>query len=98
MLLAADRRVAPAPLGRVHVPVGPLDLRVVHVLGEPHGDWKGERGLVTIEVMRRHLPTDLRRYQCLICGPTPMIRLFERNLRALGVPHRRMQSEIFDLA
>lgn len=77
---------------------GPLDLRVVHVLGEPPADWTGERGVVSLEVMRRHLPTDLRRVDFFVCGPTPMIRLVERNLKALGVSHRRMHSEIFDLA
>lgn len=77
---------------------GPLDLRVVHVLSEPPEDWRGERGFVTLDVMRRHLPGDARRHDYFVCGPTPMIRLAERNLRALGVPHRRMHSEIFDLA
>jgi predicted ferric reductase len=77
---------------------GPLDFRIVHVLGEPPEDWAGERGFVTLEVMRRYLPADARRFDFFVCGPTPMIRLVERNIRALGVPYQRMHSEIFDLA
>ncbi len=77
---------------------GALDLRVVHVLSEPPEDWTGERGFVTLDIMQRHLPDDARALDYFVCGPTPMIRLAERNLRALGVPHARMHSEIFDLA
>lgn len=83
-----------------------LDLRVVHVLGEPPEDWRGERGFITREVLARHLPTEQaaqRPTQCkalcyLVCGPDPMIRLAERSLCELGVPLRQLRSEIFDLA
>jgi predicted ferric reductase len=91
-----DRIVARDELDAIAA--GPLDLRVVHVLGEPPADWAGERGFVSLDVMRRHLPPDPRRLDYFVCGPTPMIRLVERNLRTLGVPHQRMHSEIFDLA
>jgi predicted ferric reductase len=75
-----------------------LNLRVIHVLGEPPEDWRGERGLVTREILERHLPDDYRTLEYFICGPTPMIRRTERDLRALHVPLRRIHSEIFDIA
>jgi predicted ferric reductase len=77
---------------------GALDLRVVHVLTEPPADWTGERGFVTLEVLKRHLPADAARFDYFVCGPMPMIRLVERSLRRLGVPYAKMHSEIFDLA
>lgn len=75
-----------------------LPLRIVHVLGEPPPDWRGERGLVTLDLLRRHLPTDASRLDCYVCGPTPMMRSVERDLARLGVPRRRIHSEIFDIA
>ena len=33
-----------------------LNLTVVHVLESPPEDWKGERGFITAELFRRHLP------------------------------------------
>jgi len=75
-----------------------LDLKLVHVLSEPPQDWAGERGFITEEVMRRQLPADTRDLHFFVCGPAPMIRLVEANLGRLGVPLRRLHSEIFDLA
>lgn len=75
-----------------------LDLSVVHVLSEPPADWTGERGFITPSVLARHLPTDTRGLHAFVCGPTPMIRLVERGLGALGMPLARVHSEIFDLA
>ncbi|HEX5755462.1 MAG TPA: ferredoxin reductase family protein, partial [Arenimonas sp.] len=75
-----------------------LDLTVVHVLSEPPADWTGERGFITPDVLARHLPTDSTGLHAFVCGPTPMIRLVERGLGALGMPLARVHSEIFDLA
>lgn len=73
-----------------------LELKVVHVLHEPEDGWLGERGMVTLEVLARHLPCPHEGYEFLMCGPTPMTRSVERSLAALGVPAARVHSEIFD--
>jgi predicted ferric reductase len=73
-----------------------LDLEVVHVLHEPEDGWRGEHGMVTREVLARHLPRPHDGYEFLMCGPTPMTRSVERSLAALGVPAARVHSEIFD--
>jgi predicted ferric reductase len=73
-----------------------LDLKVVHVLHEPEDGWRGEHGMVTQEVLARHLPRPHDGYEFLMCGPTPMTRSIERSLAALGVPAARVHSEIFD--
>lgn len=75
-----------------------LDLRVVHVLGEPPADWDGERGLLSADIVRRHLPAGEAGWHVFVCGPTPMIRIAEHALTEQGVPLRRVHSEIFDLA
>jgi predicted ferric reductase len=75
-----------------------LNLDVVHVLGDPPEDWTGERGLITQEVLGRHLPAGYENFECFICGPNPMIRSVEQSLSNLRVPFRRVHSEIFDLA
>lgn len=77
---------------------GRLDLTLVHVLIEPPDDWAGERGFITADVLARHLPGDTTGMHAFICGPTPMIRMVERGLRANGLPLSRVHSEIFDLA
>lgn len=74
-----------------------LNLRVVHVLQEAPPGWDGETGLLTQELLRRHLPEDPRGHACYICGPKPMIALVERGLHRLGVPLRQIHSELFDL-
>jgi len=75
-----------------------LDLRVIHVLGEPPPDWDGETGYVDAAVLARHLPEWRESLHYLVCGPDPMIRLAERSLAELGIPLRQLHSEIFDIA
>jgi predicted ferric reductase len=74
-----------------------LQLRIVHVVGEPTVEWRGERGLISQEVLGRHLPRDMAGFQVFICGPNSMKRSVEQSLRNLGVSLRSTHSEIFDL-
>lgn len=75
-----------------------INLHVIHVLLEPPSDWQGEVGYVTRDVLDRHLPPERSGLQYYVCGPTGMIRLAEQALSGLGVPLRRLHSELFDLA
>ncbi len=75
---------------------GRLDLRVVHVIGEPPPQWQGERGLLTPEILERHLPENRGDLHYYLCGPTAMTRAAERWLAALGVPRTRVHSELFE--
>jgi predicted ferric reductase len=74
-----------------------LNLRVVTVLWEAPEVWTGETGLITEELLERHLPAERDGLECFICGPVPMIDLTERALSRLGVPLSRIHSELFDL-
>jgi predicted ferric reductase len=74
-----------------------LQLRTVIILGQPPVDWRGERGVLTPEMLVRHLPADSRRCQYYVCGPKPMLAVVETALRKAGVSLNRMHFEIFDL-
>ncbi len=73
-----------------------LDLRVIHILGEPPEDWRGERGLLTPAILERHLPASRGGLHCFICGPTAMTQVTEKWLAALGIQRARIHSELFE--
>ena len=76
---------------------GRLRLRTVIVLREPPADWSGERGMLTPEMLVRHLPADCEYCRYYVCGPQPMLAVVETALRKAGVSLGRMHFEIFDL-
>ena len=45
-----------------------LNLTVVHVLADPPPGWTGERGFITAEVFKRHLPPPYADHEYFICG------------------------------
>lgn len=75
-----------------------LDLTLVHVLERPPGDWHGETGYITADVLSRHLPRSYERFQYFICGPDPMMDAAEAALAELGVPAERVHTERFRMA
>jgi predicted ferric reductase len=78
--------------------VGALDLQLVFVLEEPPAGWTGESGRIREDVLARHLPEAIRQHRIyFVCGPEPMIQATERALGAIGVPLKRVHSELFDL-
>lgn len=50
-----------------------LDLEIVHVLQGPHTSWKGEKGIVTSDLLKKYLPENHDNYMFFICGPAPMM-------------------------
>jgi predicted ferric reductase len=72
-------------------------LKVVHVLSEPPKDWTGESGLLTREMLARHLPSNPNDSEYFICGPEPLMDIAETSLRKLGVDWRRIYSERFKI-
>lgn len=74
-----------------------LNLTVVYVLEEPAAAWSGERGLVTDDLLARHLPRHYPRYQFFVCGPVPMMDALEGTLMRLGVPPGSIQTERFEM-
>lgn len=74
-----------------------LDLRVVLVFEAPGGQESCERGFLTAEILRRHLPADLRFTSFFVCGPVPMMEAFEHIADELGIPAARIHTERFDM-
>ena len=74
-----------------------LELKIVHVLEKAPDGWTGEAGMVTRELLARHLPETTQRWPHFLCGPPPMVDAAKNHLRSLGVPLRHVDSEIFDM-
>jgi predicted ferric reductase len=72
-------------------------LRLVHVLEDPPDGWTGERGYITAELLRRHLPQEYETFRYFVCGPVPMMDAMERELVSLGVPDASVVTERFDM-
>ncbi|MFH7320210.1 ferric reductase-like transmembrane domain-containing protein [Desulfurivibrio sp. D14AmB] len=73
-----------------------LRLELVHVLEEPPSQWTGERGLITAELMGRHLPENRMDLEYFICGPGPMQQGMRRAVARLGLPAHKINSESFN--
>jgi predicted ferric reductase len=74
-----------------------LNFDIVYVFEEPRADWPGERGQMTVDVLRRHLPSQYRRYGYFVCGPPPMMNTVEGMLVALGVSGAAIDTERFNV-
>jgi predicted ferric reductase len=70
-----------------------LNLTIVHVLQNPSTGWTGERGYVTAEMFKRHLPSPYADHEYFICGPDVMMDAIEKALKSLGVPLSKYHSE-----
>jgi predicted ferric reductase len=74
-----------------------MELTLVPVYEAALPTWRGERGFVTAELLRRHLPADVSHVQFFVCGPPAMMDPVEQALRHLGVKSSQLHSERFDL-
>jgi len=74
-----------------------LRLKVVHVLEKAPQGWQGETGMVTGELLERHVGAETHAWPHFLCGPPPMVQGVKDGLLALGVPLRHVDSEIFDM-
>jgi predicted ferric reductase len=72
-----------------------LDLKVVPILSDPDPDWEGERGRLRAEIVDRHLPADVRRWQFAVCGPPGLVDSTFTALAALDIPPERIHAERF---
>ena len=74
-----------------------VSLTIVHVPEDAPDGWHGEVGMIDKDILCRHLPDSSRDWPHMLCGPAPMLEAVAKELMALGVPARRISSEIFDL-
>ncbi len=73
------------------------NLHLVHVVEQPPTGWTGESGRITVDVLRRHLPEQYRRFEYFICGPGPMMDAMENALSVIGVADSHIDTERFDM-
>lgn len=76
-----------------------LNLKVTHVLEQPPENWKGDKGFVTAETIKRNLPDSFKPNELVIfiCGPLPMMNAIEKILPTIGISIGDFHSERFDL-
>lgn len=74
-----------------------LRLTVVDVLEAPAEGWTGERGVLTADLLARHLGEDRAARHYFVCGPPGMIHATRRALTALGVPAAHVHGEDFEM-
>ncbi|MCX8102647.1 MAG: ferredoxin reductase family protein [Geminicoccaceae bacterium] len=73
-----------------------LDLRIVHVLGEPPAGWTGPVGQFDRALLERYVELPrMADWVYFVCGPPAMIDAVERALVELGVPIGRIVAERF---
>ncbi len=72
-----------------------LDLTVVILLSSPPPDWKGHRGRISAALLDRYLPSDLRMWEFLVCGPPPLVDAGVEALTMLGIPGEHVHAERF---
>ena len=70
-------------------------VHVVNVLSGDEPDWKGERGFLSAELIRKYSKGDVSYF---ICGPQVMYRFLRGEIEKLDVPRRRVRFEVFGQA
>jgi predicted ferric reductase len=95
-LIYANRTWARVPfreeLGRLRTLI---DLEVVHVVSAPEKGWRGERGRINAELLRRVLPGDAAERNVFVCGPPLMVSSAQAALRELEIPAAHIHLERF---
>ncbi|MFH1982887.1 MAG: FAD-binding oxidoreductase [Pseudomonadota bacterium] len=69
-------------------------LRVIHVISEPDREYTGRAGFITADLIRE-AAGDLTGKMFYICGPEVMYAFCLKALETLGVPRRRIRTEVF---
>lgn len=93
-LLYGNRSIECIPYGDELEKSSGDELCVVHVLEHPPEGWNGERGFVTVDVVKRHmdpLQVDL----AIAAGPPAMVEAMEKVLDGLAIPESRRIIEHF---
>lgn len=70
-------------------------VHVVHVLSGDELDWKGEKGFITADIIKKYSHEDTTYF---ICGPQAMYTFMRSELKKLEVPQRRVRFEVFGQA
>lgn len=69
-------------------------VRVVPVLSSPTAAWRGERGHIDVDLVRRHCDP-LDGWEWFVCGPPMMVEAMRAVVGELGIPAERAHFELF---
>ncbi len=58
-------------------------------------DYPGEKGFITVVLLKKHLPRELNEYEFLICGPRIMTEKLNSSLAAEHIPPEQIHYEQF---
>ncbi|KAL1848201.1 hypothetical protein Plec18170_008111 [Paecilomyces lecythidis] len=74
----------------------PHKFKVIYILSRPSDSWTGQKGFVTIDLIKEHLAPALSDSKVLLCGPPPMINVMKKNLTGLGFREPGLVSKATD--
>ena len=70
------------------------NLKVVFILNEPSGGWKGATGVINAEMMKKEIP-EYKETVFYTCGPPAMVEAMEKLIENLGLPREQLNREYF---
>ena len=70
-------------------------VHIVHVLSGEDENWKGEKGFLSADLIRKYAAPDASYF---ICGPQVMYTFLRKELAGLEIPKRRIRFEVFGQA
>jgi len=70
------------------------NLKVVFTLNEAGGGWKGARGLIDAEMIKKEIP-DYKETVFYTCGPPGMVQIMEKLVEQIGLPKTQLKREYF---
>ena len=70
-------------------------VHIIHVLSGDEENWKGERGFLSADLIRKYAPADASYF---ICGPQAMYTFLRKELAGMDIPKRRIRFEVFGQA
>ena len=70
-------------------------VHVVHILSGDEPEWKGEKGFITAELIKKYSKGDCSYF---VCGPQAMYRFLRGEVAKLNVPAKRLRFEVFGQA
>ena len=70
------------------------NLKVVFILNEPSGGWKGATGVINAEMVKIEVP-EYKETVFYTCGPPAMVEAMEKLIENLGLPQTQLNREYF---
>ena len=72
-------------------------LKIVYIMSAPDQQWKGARGYITGEFLKKNAGDMLTDAHVYLCGPPIMMTKVSAELRSLGMPNERIHFEFFSI-